>query len=121
MRSGRKLFSDRPVYGPSMVPAALAHGPMNEAGVVYLFGMMAENQGFVATHIQTEFPDCEAMWEILPGKWQRVRIEFEYESRNFLKHLHEVKDCDVIVCWVHNWPECPLEVVELRSLLPKLP
>jgi hypothetical protein len=100
-----------------MVPAALAHGPMNEAGVVYLFGMMAESQRFVATHIQTEFPDCEAMWEILPGKWQRVKIEFEYESRNFLKHLHEVKDCDVIVCWVHNWPECPLEVVELRAVV----
>jgi hypothetical protein len=100
-----------------MVPAALAHGPMNEAGVVYLFGMMAASLGFVATHIQTGFPDCEAMWEILPGKWQRVRIEFEYESRNFLKHLHEVKDCDVIVCWVHNWPECPLEVVELRAVV----
>jgi len=117
MTSGRKLFSDRPVYGPSMVPAALAHGPMNEAGVVYLFGMMAASLGFVATHIQTGFPDCEAMWEILPGKWQRVRVEFEFESRNFLKHLHEVKDCDVIVCWVHNWPECPLEVVGLRDVV----
>jgi Homing endonuclease associated repeat len=115
--SERPLFTDRPVYGPSMVPTALAHGPMNEAGVVYLFGMMAESQRFVATHIQTEFPDCEAMWEVQPGKWQRVRVEFEYESRNFLKHLHEVKGCDVIVCWIHNWPECPLEVVELRSIV----
>jgi hypothetical protein len=57
------------------------------------------------------------MWEVQPGKWQRVRVEFEYESRNFLKHLHEVKGCDVIVCWIHNWPECPLEVVELRSVV----
>jgi hypothetical protein len=23
----------------------------------------------------------------------------------------------VIVCWVHNWPECPLEVVELRAVV----
>ena len=62
------------------------------------------------------------MWETLPGKWQRVRIEFEYESRNFLKHLHEVKDCDVIVCWVHNWPECPewIEVVELSREIAKI-
>ena len=40
-------------------------------------------------------------------------IEFEHESRNFLKHMHPVKGCDLIVCWKHNWPECPLEVVEL--------
>ena len=25
-------------------------------------------------------------------KWQKVRIEFEYESRNFLKHMHEASD-----------------------------
>ncbi|HEY2361313.1 MAG TPA: hypothetical protein VGK36_09375 [Candidatus Angelobacter sp.] len=115
--SQRPLFADRPVYGPSLVPTALAHGPMNEAGVVYLFGMLAEKLGFVVTSIQTEFPDCEAMWEVQPGKWQRVRIEFEYESRNFVKHYHQAKDCDVIVCWVHNWPECPLEVVSLRDVV----
>jgi len=50
-----------------------------------------------------------------------VKIEFEQESRNFLRHMHDVKECDLIVCWRHNWPECPLEVLELRSLLPKLP
>jgi hypothetical protein len=33
------------------------------------------------------------------------------------RYLHEVKDCDVIVCWVHNWPECPLEVVALRDVV----
>jgi hypothetical protein len=44
-----------------------------------------------------------------------VRIEFEYESRNFLLHQHSVMHCDVIVCWKHNWPECPRDVLELRE------
>jgi hypothetical protein len=48
---------------------------------------------------------------------QPVRIEFEYQSRNFMKHMHDVKGCDVIVCWEHNWPECPIEVIELKSLV----
>ena len=52
-----------------------------------------------------------------PGVWQRVRIEFEYESKNFVKHLHKAENCDVIVCWEHNWPECPLRVVELKKVL----
>lgn len=114
------IFADRPTYGPPVVAVPLAHGPVNEAGVVFLFGMLAAQLGFVVTRIQTEFPDCEAMWEVKPGVWQRVRIEFEYESQNFVRHLHNAEDCDVIVCWQHNWENCPLRVVELRKALSNL-
>jgi hypothetical protein len=110
-----KMWSDRPVYGPAMVRAALLHEPINEMAVVYLFGTLAAKLGFMVTLIRPEFPDCEAFVEVAPGRWQRIRIEFEYESRNFLKHRHKLEDCDMIVCWIHNWEECPLEVVELRG------
>jgi hypothetical protein len=106
-----EIFTDRPIYGPLVTPTPLAHGPVNEMGVVFLFGALAAKLGFVVTRIQPEFPDCEAMWEIRPGIWQRVRIEFEYESRNFVRHLHDPEACDLIVCWEHNWPECPLRVM----------
>jgi hypothetical protein len=46
-----------------------------------------------------------------------VKIEFEYESKNFLLHQHVISGCDVIVCWRHNWPGCPLEVLELKSAM----
>jgi hypothetical protein len=110
-----RILRDRPTYGPPLTPGPLAHGPVNEAGVVYLFGVLAARLGFVVMRIQTEFPDCEAMRQVDQNVWQKVRIEFEYESRNFLKHLHRAEDCDLIVCWTHNWPACPLEVVELRG------
>jgi Homing endonuclease associated repeat len=112
-----RVLIDRPVYGPPMRSCPLAYCPINEIGVVYLFGSLADELGFMVLHLQMEFPDCEAMRRVVGGKWQPVRIEFEYESRNFLKHMHDAKGCDVIVCWVHNWPECPLEVVELRSVV----
>jgi hypothetical protein len=111
---------DRPVYGPAMNPGALAHEPINEMGVVFLFGTVAERLGFLVTLLQAEFPDCEALREIGPRRWQRVNIEFEYESRNFLRHGHDVSGCDMIVCWIHNWAECPLEVVELREIVGRL-
>jgi hypothetical protein len=120
-RQWPRILPDRPVYGPSLATAALAHGPTNEMGVLCLFSMMASRLGFVVMRIQAEFPDCEAMRQVGEELWQKVRIEFEYESRNFVKHLHEPDGCDLIVCWRHNWPECPLEVVELREQLPKLP
>ena len=49
------------------------------------------------------------------GGWRRVRIEFEYQSRNFQRHNHDPAGCDLIVCWEDNWPEAPLEVIELKS------
>jgi len=109
---------DRPVYGPPLVQSHLVYGPTNEAGVIFLFGMLAGQLGFMVTRIQTEFPDCEALRRVGEERWQPVRIEFEYESRNFLKHFHNAEECDLIVCWAHNWPECPLEVVELKNKLP---
>ena len=30
--------------------------------------------------------------------------------------MHSLDDADLIVCWTHNWPECPLEVLELKSI-----
>jgi hypothetical protein len=48
-----------------------------------------------------------------------VNVEVEMYSRNFVAHGHDAKKCDVIVCWVHNWQECPewIEVVELRKVV----
>jgi hypothetical protein len=34
-------------------------------------------------------------------------IESEHESRNFLKHLHNAAECDVIVCWVPQLARVP--------------
>ena len=115
----RTCFRDRPVAGPPLELEGLAHEPVNELGVVFFFGMFAHALGFRVVSFQQGFPDCEAMREVQPGKWQRVRIEFEYESRNFRKHRHNRKGCDVIVCWRHNWKDCPrdLEVVELRRYI----
>jgi hypothetical protein len=107
------ILRDRPVYGRPLPWPELAHEPVNELGVVFVFGMMARRLGFVVHRLQAGFPDCIAMREVAPGMWQRVRIEFEFESRNFLKHKHRNDKCDVIVCWKHNWKECPLDVVEL--------
>jgi hypothetical protein len=27
---------------------------------------------------------------------------------------------DIIVCWRQNWPECPLEAIELKGLVKRL-
>jgi len=118
--SGPIILKDRPIYGRMMRPYPLICAPVNEMGVVFLFGAVAERLGFWVLRIQTEFPDCEALRLIDEDRCQLVKIEFEQESRNFLKHMHKVDECDLLVCWKHNWPECPLEVVELKTVLARL-
>jgi hypothetical protein len=106
---------DRPLYGDPIEFRGLRHSPVNEQGVVMLFGMLAAELGYIVDCVQTGFPDCEAKRQVAPGKWQQLRIEFEFESKNFLQHGHPVEGCDLIVCWIHNWEKCPLEVVELKT------
>jgi HNH endonuclease len=112
-----RLLTGEPVYGEALLHPVISHAPTNESGVVFLFGVLAGELGFRIQRIQTEFPDCEAMRQIEPGKWQRVRIEFEYESRNFVRHMHPAAKCDLIVCWQNNWKDCPLEVIELGAVM----
>jgi hypothetical protein len=115
LTSRRKKNADA-VYGRPIMMEELATAPTNEAGVLFLFGALAKKLGYMILHVQTEFPDIEALRRV-GEKWKRVRIELEYESRNFLLHKHDVNGCELIVCWVNNWPSCPVEVVELSKIV----
>jgi len=96
------------------------HAPTNEIGAAMLFAIIAPDLGYVIESTQSAFPDCQAKRHIGNGRWEHVRIEFEFRSRNFVIHKHNRKKCDVIVCWEHNWPRCPLEVIELKKEIEKL-
>jgi hypothetical protein len=115
-------LENRTVYGNPIDFRGLRHEPVNEMGVVFLFGMVARELGYSVEAVRQEFPDCEAKRQVGRDKWQWVRIEFEYESRNFRDHSHKPDGCDIIVCWRHNWAECPenIEVVELSEVIKRL-
>jgi hypothetical protein len=118
----RRPLKDRPLLGAPMSLPAMAYEPVNEMGVMVLFSMMAHQLGFVIESVQSAFPDCEAKIEVEPGRWQHFRIEFEYESRGFKQHGHDPSQCDLIVCWRHNWKNCPpnIQVLELSKLVAQL-
>jgi len=111
-----------PEFGAPISFRGLTHAPINEQGVVYLFGMVSYELGFIVEAIQPSFPDCEAKRCIdsKRNRWQRLRIEFEYLSSSFRQHGHDPKQCDLIVCWEHDWQGCPIEVLELRSIINEL-
>jgi hypothetical protein len=122
LKAERRPRSGGTVFGRPMNFRGLRHAPINEQGVVFLFGIIAYELGFIVESVQQGFPDCEAKRALDGGggRWQRVRIEFEFESRTFRDHAHDPKGADLVVCWEHNWPECPVEVLELRTAIRNL-
>jgi len=107
--------------GEPLAFRALLFAPVNEQGVVLLFGMVAAELGYAVETVAASFPDCTARRRVAGGRWESVRIEFEFRSRSFREHGHDAAGCDVIVCWEHDWADCPLEVLALRPAIGALP
>jgi hypothetical protein len=110
----KKQSIDRPEV---LEDAPLSRVPQNELGVVYLFSDYAKKKKIKVEEIRPQFPDCIA-YQKIGGKEKRIRIEFEFRSRNFKNQTgHDPKKCDWIVCWQHDWHDVPknIHVVELRN------
>jgi hypothetical protein len=81
--------------------------------------MISRELGFLIESIKTGFPDCEGKrcFDKTNNQWEHVKIEFEFKSSNFYEHGHRSEDCDLIVCWIHDWAEVPIEVLELQKVI----
>ncbi len=102
---------------------AFAFCPTYENEVVSLFSVVAEELGFEIVSQRPAFPDCEArrLTDRARKRFGKCLIEFELRSSDYKTHRHPVHGCDLIVCWQHDWKECPLEVLELASTIKRLP
>lgn len=109
-------------FGEPIDFRGLRFAPINEQGVVFIFGMVSREIGFLIESIRTEYPDCEGKRcvDLKNQRWEHVRIEFEYKSSNFKEHGHNPEDCDLIICWIHDYKDCPVEVLELKSQIKHL-
>lgn len=108
------MTNDKSVVGELINFRGLVYAPMNENGVIFLFGKVLDDLHMYIEEIKPGFPDCVARRFTGRG-WERVTIEFEYESLAFKLHGHDSKNCDIVVCWEHNWSECPIEIIELKN------
>ena len=69
LSSNPRILTDRPVYGEPFLRTALSFAPVNEMGVVYLFGGMAEKTGLHCVVDRTGgFRMCEAFREVEPAQ-----------------------------------------------------
>lgn len=106
----------------------LVYSPVEENGVIFLFSKLTKDLNLYIETIRKGFPDCIAKRYIGNSQWEEVNIEFEFKSSDFSRHGHLNKmktgaKCDVIVCWDHDWTDCPreIEIIELKSEYKKYP
>lgn len=99
-------------YGDPIHNCDMAHAPVNEQGVVLLFGMLAKKLGYRIEMVRTGYPDCEAKHKGLDKKWRRLRIEFEFVTSRF---NHDPTGCDLIVCWEDDANPTHLPVLALKD------
>ncbi|MBM4241369.1 MAG: hypothetical protein FJ150_06895 [Euryarchaeota archaeon] len=113
-------MKQRGIVGDLINFRGMVYAPLNENGVIFLFGKVMEDLNMYVEEIKPGFPDC--IGRRFNGRgWELVRIEFEFKSSNFVAHEHNPRNCDIIVCWEHDWPECRLEVIELKDVIKGLP
>jgi len=116
---------ERSIVGPLINFRGLVYSPINEQGVVFLFGRILEDLNLYIEEIRIKYPDCVARRYTGKG-WERIYIEFEYLSSNFIQHGHDPDECNMIVCWkddLNNEDRIKLqgiELVELKSYIKEL-
>jgi hypothetical protein len=113
----------RPHYqGRTLNFRAFKYAPTCESDVVQMFGAIADELGFEIIGNRSEFPDCEARRKENADRerYKKCLIEYEFSSSDYRKHKHPIIGCDLIVCWMHNWKECPIEVLALQEAIKNL-
>jgi len=75
--------------------------------------------------VRTPFPDSSIRVKEKKGrKYKYIKVEFEYESYNFIKHKHfeddKFNECKLIICWKDNIIDNKIIPNELKKKLPEI-
>jgi hypothetical protein len=104
----------------------ICRSPQTEQEAIILFGKLSQHLKMRIEYVGRPFPD--AWIRVKEGsRWTTKAAEFELHSSDFERHGHiksmkKGKECDMIICWKHDWPDKPrgLKIVELRKELEEI-
>ncbi len=116
------MVKEESIVGELINFRGLVYSPINEQGVVFLFGRLLNDLNMYVEEVRTRYPDCVARRYTGTG-WKRVYVEFEFLSSNFIQHRHDPKECDIIVCWEDDLTQERkkslegIQIIELKSTI----
>jgi len=83
-------LNDRPTYGNPIDFRGLRHEPVNEQGVVFLFGIVAKELGYMVEAVQTGYPDCEAKRQVEGGRGKELESSSSLNVETSIIHRTDV-------------------------------
>jgi hypothetical protein len=95
----------------------IVYDAINEQGVIFLFAALCHDLGFMIDAIRSAFPVALLRRRNSKGTWNSCKAEFEFKSSSFMAHKHDPNQYGLIICWEHDWHNCPKEVLCLKDLV----
>jgi hypothetical protein len=91
----------------------IVYAPINRAGVLVMFARLLDEFDMLLEETSPD-GDYVIVRRRVDTGWERVKVGLAYKSSEF--NDFDIDDGDLLICWNHDWPECPVTPFELRSL-----
>lgn len=116
---------NKSIVGELVGKRGIVYAPVNRAGVLLIFSRLLDEFDMLVEETAEDCGYIIARRRVDTGqpgssRWERVKIALAYESlelqQNNIIDTDSEAAADLLICWQHNWPDCPLETFELRSI-----
>jgi hypothetical protein len=95
------------------------YAPCNPQGVFLLFGTLVRDLRLQVEEVWPQIPYCIARRFTARG-WERIALRFTHKSSEAREHALTPQSGELLLCWDHDWPDCPVEVMELQTVIRRL-
>jgi hypothetical protein len=96
--------------------------PADRSGVIFVFGMVANELGFF---LETAGDGCGfsgfRTHRLDSTEWSPSRLLFAHHSSDLVGLEGQMGSHTHVICWEHDWSQCPLPVLALANLTRELP
>ena len=103
------------VVGDPLNDLGFRFAPTNARGILLLFVRKVDDFHMYVEEVPEAFPDCIVRRRTERG-WQRLAVLCAFYISDLRPQGPALAGCDLVVCWKHDWPDCPLEVLKLRTV-----
>jgi len=85
----------------------------SEDAVKTLFILLSSRLGYRILSVGVKGFD----YVLVDGNGNVFNAEAEYYASEFVKHKHPVEECGLLICWIDDWPDCPIKKLTLSELV----
>ncbi len=91
----------------------IVYAPVNRSGVLLLFARLLDEFDML---VEETAEDCSyvIVRRRVDKGWERIQVNLAYKSSDYTRN--DFSDNELLICWNHDWQDCPLKVFELKQL-----